>query len=125
MRRMTGLIIGLVLGLGAAAHGADEEHWYVILLQGQKAGWMMERSTTGDDGKITSETEMRLKIGRGAQAVELSMGSEFVERGDGTAVSALSRQKQGQMQMTREYKFSPEKVIERVVQGEEGDADAR
>ncbi len=115
---------GVARGEGDAG-GVGGERWYVIQLQGAKAGWMMERTSEGKDGRYTTETEMRLKIGRGAQAVEMVMGSTIVEEADGQPVSAKSRSKQGQMQMSREYRFMPTKIVERVVQGDEGDKDAR
>ena len=118
MQRLIGWIAagGILVCVCCGAARADER-WYVVQLQGQKTGWMMERSDIEDNGRIRNESELVLKIGRGSTAVEMVMRSVSIEEADGRPVRTESETKQGLTSISRNYDFTKTKVIERVSQG--------
>lgn len=98
----------IVLGLTSrAAAGPREEHWYVMLLQDQRAGYaqvIQEETPAG----IRSITDMRLKIKRGALTLSLSITSEWLETPAGEAISASSVAVLGAAPVKRSYRFLPD-----------------
>jgi hypothetical protein len=118
MQRLIGWIAaaGVLVGICCGAARA-EERWYVVLLQGQKTGWMMERSEVEETGRLRNTSELVLKIGRGATAVEMKMRSVSLEEADGTPVRTESDTQQGLTNVSRKFDFTKTKVIERVTQG--------
>ena len=102
--------LGLALWLGAAPGVRAEtpapagETWYAIEIAGQPAGWMVERRAERDGPKqerpkqerhIVTETEMELRLKRGATELTLGLASRFVETADGRPIEMGSRQKLG------------------------------
>ncbi len=109
--------LALLLALAPRAHALDWEHWYVVELAGQRAGWMVERQTTLG-GRITSQSESELRISRGGTALVLTMSSQFVETVAGEPISMRTVQRYGQEPMILEAEFDGDTVIERTTQGE-------
>lgn len=107
----------LLLTLAPAVGAVEAEHWYVIELAGQRAGWMVERQTTRD-GLSTTQSESELRIHRGGTELVLNFSSQFVETTAGKPVSMRSVQRFGQQPMILEATFDDEGVIEKTVQGE-------
>ncbi len=76
------------------------------------------RSTQKTEGeKITTTSEMTLKIKRGPINIDLVMSSEFVETADGKPLSMRSVQKMGATPITTNYVFGPEGVVATTEQG--------
>lgn len=94
---------------GADSTHKSTEQWYAIEMMGDKAGWMVMREQT-KDGRIISETEMRLELLRGGQGTSVGIESRFVETGDGEPVSMTSTMKLGAMPTETEYIFEDGQV---------------
>ncbi len=89
-RRLSGAFLLVLLVLSPAARGADEwkvleEHWYVMELDGVKAGTMHE-TVRSDGARYDISTEVTIKIDRGPSAIEIKMVSVFIETHGGEPV---------------------------------------
>ena len=73
-----------------AAHAWAGERWYVLEMQGQRAGWTVEREIVEDD-RVTTTSESRLTIRRGETEVSLEMASRFIETEKGAPIEMSSR----------------------------------
>lgn len=106
IRRLPCVLLGALVFLlaPAAAFGDDHDRWYVVKMQGQRAGWMNLSRTTAE-GKITSASETRLTIKRGEAAIQISMTSRFVETADGKPVSAKTVMNMASQPTVVEYAF--------------------
>lgn len=111
MPRVAVLILAvLLLPVLTWARGTpSEERWYIMHMQGQRAGWMRE-SVREDGGRIISESEMTLKIKRDAINVSIVMQSEFIETANAKPVSMKSVMKLGALPTTTEYIFRDDGV---------------
>lgn len=114
---MPRLIVTLltVVALSLAARPAlgdgegSGERWYIVQMQGQRAGWMREAAATAE-GQIRSESEMSLTIKRGDLGIKIKVESRFVETEDGKPVSMRSVMQLGALPTTTEYTFKPDGV---------------
>lgn len=88
------------------------EQWYVLLIEGKRAGWLMSRQLRKGDA-ITSLSEMNIQMKRGAMTIKLAMTSEFVETTEGKPVKLVSTQSFGAAAMKVE-KFYGEKDVRTV-----------
>ena len=77
------LALAAWLVAAAAAHAAERERWYVLMLQGQRAGHMRAFERTDADA-IATGTVMDLRIKRGTANVRLKFESRSEEAPDGT-----------------------------------------
>lgn len=80
--------------LVSSARGADKERWYQVRMSNANAGWMRSVERTEND-RISSTSEMTIKIKRGPTEVGISVKSETVETTDGKPVSMKSTQSMG------------------------------
>ena len=96
--------LGALCLLASLASGQSVERWFVMELNGQRAGWMRSLDTT-KDGQITSEAEQDLTIGRGAAAVHIKLKTQFVETEEGKPVSMRLEQTLGAVKEVRDYTF--------------------
>lgn len=113
MAIVTRMLAALVV-LGAvspALAGEAETRWYVLLLDGQKAGHMRETRTQGD-GNLTTEQEMTFTLARAGQDMSITLKSGFVETPDAKPVSMFQDQNLGLMKLKTSYTFTPEGVTE-------------
>lgn len=92
------LLVLAALALAATSARADdapwtteEEHWYVLELNGQKAGWMAVLVESAPD-RFRTTTETRLEIGRGAATTSVHTRTSFVETAAGRPVLMRSTQ---------------------------------
>jgi hypothetical protein len=114
MHRIRGLAMwlmsaALVLAIASPAKADDHDLWYVVQMQGQRAGWMhTSEKSTGDT--ITTASEMNLKIKRGTQTVEIAISSEFVETKGGKPVSGKSSMTMAKVPTTSSYVFKDGEV---------------
>jgi hypothetical protein len=81
------------------------DRWYVLMMQGKRAGYMHSLETT--DGKlITSSSDMHMEIKRGPITIKVLMETEFVETTDGKPVSMSTNQTLGAMATKTETVFT-------------------
>jgi len=105
-QRPTAAAAGAALDDLGALHGAKDvrELWYVLLLDGQRAGYTLTRQGTTNEG-IVSQSRMLMQIKRGKTSVSLSYASEFVETTDGKPVRMSMTQSMGAGVMVTERTY--------------------
>jgi transglutaminase-like putative cysteine protease len=111
MTRAFALLLAAILlpTLAWAGGPAAEERWYVVQMQGQRAGWMRE-TVRADAERVVSESEMVFRLRRDAINVSITVKSEFVETPEGKPVSMKSEMRLGAMPTTNEYIFREDGV---------------
>ncbi|MFG0257089.1 MAG: transglutaminase family protein [Phycisphaerales bacterium JB043] len=114
VRRALALLVLMLSTLSAM--GAPEERWYVVMMQDQRAGWMVERVETLDD-RIETSMQMVFSIGRGGVDIDLHLESGFVETLDHEPISMRSLQRLGALPMETRYEFEGDEVAVTSVQG--------
>ena len=87
----------------------DHDRWYVLMMQGQRAGWMHSTQKASGE-RITTGSEMQLKIRRGAATVEIALTSEFIETAAGKPVSGKFSMSMASMPNSAEYIFKEDEV---------------
>ncbi len=98
-----------------------EERWFLVQMDGQRAGWMHTKLTRGEQ-ETTIETEMRFKIARGEIEIPIQMASRFTgNTATGAPISAWSMQKYAQVPVETEWKFEADGIIVRTKQGAQVD----
>lgn len=102
----------------APGDARDEERWAVVEMLGRRVGWMRTTETTGPDGTIRSETEMKLSIARGAVPLAIGIRTVFVETADGGPVSAETTQQLGAAPVTKLFTFEDGSVTLRETQND-------
>ncbi len=80
----------------ARAEEVTFERWYVALLDGNRAGYMLSRLVESDD-LIRTETQTLLEIKRGPTSLTVAIDTQFVETRRGEPVSAWTRTDMGGM----------------------------
>lgn len=83
-----------VLITGSTAAHADEDHWYTLLMQNERAGWM-HVSVRETDTQITTQSAMEFKVARAGTTIAIAMRTEFVETTEGKPLSMSSEMKLG------------------------------
>lgn len=86
--------IAALLAIAAPASADDFERWYIIEMLGQRSGWAMTSQFTEGD-RITTASEMRVEIRRGAVAIAVSIEGRFVEAANGEPISFEVTQRMG------------------------------
>lgn len=84
----------LVVSLSTAARAFDLDRWFIVELEGSRAGWMHEK-VHESDGLIHSSTRFHLGMRRGDTQIEITLAGGFVETPDGKPISMWSRQEMG------------------------------
>ncbi|MHC4949166.1 MAG: transglutaminase-like domain-containing protein [Planctomycetota bacterium] len=93
-----------------------DEHWYVLEIDGAKAGWMSV--VTEEDGvRYRTVSESELRFGRAATRTEIALRSSFVETLDGEPVEVTFRQRMSRETVESSWRFTPEGVEQRMRQG--------
>lgn len=87
------------------------DRWYVLMMQGKRAGYQKSVEKT-ENGRITTSSEMHMEIKRGPIAIKVLVESEFVETTDGKPVSMMSNQDLGGMMTTKTVSVFSEDGIE-------------
>lgn len=107
---LTALAIAALLPAPLARAAETDERWYVVMMQGSRVGWMVERSYESDE-QIRSETQMHLSIGRGAQSVTVEFSSEFAETADHAPIAMKSVQQFGAAPLETVYRFNDDGTV--------------
>lgn len=89
----------------AEAKTEVKEKWYILQLQGQRAGWLRSTTTT-KDGIITSASETSLELKREMLKIRVNMQTEFVETAEGKPLRLSTTQKLGAMATTKRITFN-------------------
>ena len=87
------LAIAIATLLAARAH-ADHDLWYVMEMQGKRAGWMRSTETTDGD-RIRTTSETRLTFKRGSESITITLQTEFVETLNHKPISMRQMQRYG------------------------------
>ena len=90
------------------------ESWYLVTVDGQPAGWSLERVSTDADGHLVTVGEERMRFARGTAAVEIESRSRFVETAAGEPVSMELVQDLGSGPVTTRHRFLGDGRVERV-----------
>lgn len=101
------LVLSLLSPLAIAQ---DRDLWYRMLMQDAPVGWVHTTEKTAD-GKVTTTSQTKLSIKRGAIDIGIEMTSEFVETLDGTPISASAVTKMGAIPSTTSVVFDTEKKV--------------
>lgn len=111
-----GVLLLVRLACPTQARADDHDAWFVIELDGSRAGWMRLRQQTSDD-HIATESETSLTLRRFDQPMEIRVQSRMVERHDGRPVQAESFLQVGGPAVRTEYHFRDGHVLVRTGQG--------
>ncbi|MEL6796034.1 MAG: transglutaminase domain-containing protein [Planctomycetota bacterium] len=104
------LLFATLLTLATGASIAQStERYYIMQIDGGRAGWMRE-ITTHENGLITSAAEMRMSVNRGPIEITITIETEFVETDDHRPVSMRSKQVMGSLPVETAYVFDDDKV---------------
>lgn len=112
--RLLTCFAALLLGSMACRAGqpVHEERWYVLQLDGEKAGHVRDSVVTNDKGQTVFTQEIAFGLARATQEVQITMKTEFVEAPDGSAVSMSQEQNLGLIRGRTVYTFTPEGIEE-------------
>lgn len=92
--------------------------WYILEVNGQRAGWMSQTvESDGERYRTSDETQMSMGRG-GAGTVEVNIKSGFVETKDGLPISMHVVQDMATQRMDSEYRFEADGVVQVQRQGE-------
>lgn len=124
IRAATALLLVLLAALvvAPAARAADtwrleREEWYVLEMGGGPAGWLRQATERDDAGRYRTVNATRLRVGRGATTLEITMESAFVETEAGEPVAIRSIVRQSQQSVESEWIFEDEQVRAITLQG--------
>jgi len=109
------LALVLTLALPSIALAYDIDEWYVVEMQGQRAGWMRMQETDTTYGLITS-SQVHLEIARGAATITIDLKGTFTETYDGQPYEMTSEQSLGATPIKTVYRFSKDKITATVEQ---------
>ncbi len=98
-------------GAGALADKDTRERWFVVLMMGERAGWM-HSVVRHEQDRIVSEDELRLEMSRGGMQINLVLKTEFVETDDGEPISIEVEQSFGGETKQTRYEFVDDGVRE-------------
>ena len=104
----------LSIGLSCAVLGSDaisEQQWYVVLIEGQRVGWMhTEVTESPDDGQIETNAQTQITLRRGRLDMRIAIGTRFIETSDGKPIEAQTEQTLGKMSTTQAMYFKADTV---------------
>jgi len=113
--RVLGAWCAAVLAAPLLARAGDEDYdrWYVLQMMDQRAGHMHVWQSTAEDGRITSQSVMEMKLARGPVDVEISIETKFIETVDGEPIEMMTRQDLGAMgTTTSRYVWDAEGILQ-------------
>lgn len=94
-----------VLLLASRAARSDAfERWYIVQIDGSKAGWAREFESLADN-RITTESEMKFAFARMGHKAEVAMSTRFIESAAGEPLEMSSNQKLGEQEVRETYTF--------------------
>lgn len=93
-----------------------ENHWYVMEINGAKAGWMNAMIET-DGERFRTRSDTMLKIGRVGAQTEVAMTTTFLETKDFKPLVMESRSKMSTQAVDQKWEFLDGKVLFTSTQG--------
>lgn len=109
-----------LLACARSASAADaappSERWFVLQIDGHRAGWMVERSSTTDTGNLRADTELNMSLARMGQEISIAMRSATLESPTGDLLEMRSHQTLGASTTRAAYIFHPDRVVARTEQ---------
>lgn len=104
------LTLCLAVFMHTPAHAAGEavttfDRWYVLEMAGEHAGYA-HSTERHKDGQIVTETDTKLTVRRGDQAIAIEHVMWFVETEDGQPIEASSTLKPGAVAIIQHAKFT-------------------
>ncbi|NBX25684.1 MAG: hypothetical protein EBQ99_06490 [Planctomycetes bacterium] len=110
------VLVAVALLLAAAGEADRTERWFEVRVGGRPAGWTRSLETRVPEGWRT-ETETRLRLGRGAALLDMSTTGWIVEGPEGKPIHG-GRTQSGSGQAVRvTWRYLPEGVLERTMDG--------
>ncbi len=109
------LALLFVAMLPAAAHGDEQsttnfDRWYVVQMAGKHAGYA-HTTERQKDGKIVTQTDLKLTVQRGDQAIDIELEMWFVETADGEPIEASSSVRPGALAIVQHVKFAEDGIV--------------
>lgn len=102
----------MVVVLASRVVGGGEppsERWYVLLMDGHRAGWMVERERA-EGGRVISENESRMTLRRNATEMSISIRTRFVETERGEPIEMWSETVFGGAPTEERARFGPDGI---------------
>ena len=101
--------IGLVIAMAAPLSLAQdsevlEEYWYVLNLDGARAGWM-HNTFTREGALLRSENDTKITVRRGTAQITAHVKETFVETMDGTPIEAELAHRFGLVDVSQRLRF--------------------
>ncbi len=94
---------------GAAPAGSPTDRWYVLLMDGHRAGWMVERERS-EGGRVITENESHMTFRRDATEMSISIRTRFVETERGEPIEMWSRTVFGGTPTEEHARFGPDGI---------------
>ncbi len=89
----------------AVAAGPAFERWYIVEIDGQKAGWAREAEEPAESNTIASTSELHFKFQRMGQDSEVTVVTRYVESAAGDLLEMSTTQTLGTEQVNETYTF--------------------
>lgn len=121
---MMAMVAITLFPMSGFAQPEDHERYYVVMLDGQRTGWMRE-STRVEDEKIVSEGELTFQLKRGTMELTITMASTFEETIAHEPLRMTSTQSMGAMPVTTEVVFHDETMEVSVTQNGQTNTQSR
>lgn len=102
-----------------ADQSADQEYWYVMLLDGQRVGHARITRTTDKQGQIISAQQTKIAIRRGPITLRIEQAGSFVETSDHKPIKATSSMTLGNVAVVQEMTFHDDHRLLITSQGEQ------
>jgi len=117
-RRFMPVLTAIVALLGFISRGnatphtpTNEERWYALEMEGERAGWMVERTEVMPNGNVRDETELSISLARMGQTIEILMKSGTLESPEGKILEIRSMQNLGMAKTNVSYRFEGDQVV--------------
>jgi len=101
----------------AVAGDAPWEHWFILEIAGQPAGYVHERFTTGAEGSVL-RSDLVMRLGRGGSEVRVEQSGVYTEDVNGRPIELRSVQNMGIDAVDQRWIFEGDHVRHRSRQGE-------
>jgi len=85
------------------------DRWYMLEMSGEHAGWAHTTERRKGD-RIVSQTDMKITVRRGDQAITIEHAMWFVETLDGQPIEASSTLKPGAVAIVQHAKFTDNRI---------------
>ncbi len=112
----TAVLAALVLLVGARSEPDRVERWFEVRVGGRPAGWTRSLVERVPEGWRT-ESQTRLRLGRGGTMLDMTTGGWIVESDDGRPISGGRTQTGGGQAVRVTWTYGSEGVVERTIDG--------